>query len=90
MPNEKLNKQCALEFNNLLFELSEKGLPDNAIANGMLFALSIHILNANYCEKELMKKFLELYRDIKKELEIPGRSTKIQIMDQKPINDQWD
>ena len=48
MKNEKGNRACALELNSTIYELQSRGHSDNAIANGLLFALSIHIINSRF------------------------------------------
>ena len=54
MKNEKENRACALELNNVIYDLQSKGHSDNAIANGLLFALSIHIINARFSLNEII------------------------------------
>ena len=88
MKNESENKQCAITFNNVLYELLESGKSNNAIANGLLFTLCIHILNSNFKEKEIIEQLKKLLTNIKKEIDFNGDNDKFVIHD-KPISDDW-
>jgi hypothetical protein len=90
MKNEKENRACALEFNNLLYELQAKGHTDNAIANGVLFALSIHIINSRFSVNEIIQQLTKLYYEIRSELGKLEDDDQINIQQTKPINEQWD
>jgi hypothetical protein len=88
MKEEKENRACALEFNNLLFDLSENGHSDNAIANGIIFSLCVHILNSKFKINEICIQIKKLYYEIKSEL---GRiDIEDDITKKEPINPQWD
>ena len=90
MKNEKENRACALELNNLIYELQSKGHSDNAIANGILFALSIHIINSRFSVNEIIEQLTKLYHEIKTELGKIEDDDQINIQQTKPINEQWD
>ena len=90
MKNEKENRACALELNNLIYELQAKGHSDNAIANGVLFALSIHIINSRFSVNEIIEQLTKLYHEIKAELGKIEDDDQINIQQTKPINEQWD
>lgn len=90
MKNEKENRACALELNNLIYDLQSKGHSDNAIANGILFALSIHIINARFSVNEIIEQLTKLFHDIKTELGKLEDNDQVDIQQQEPINQQWD
>ena len=90
MKNEKENRACALELNNVIYELQSKGHSDNAIANGVLFALSVHIINSRFSVKEIIEQLTKLYHEIKTELGKLEDDDQINIQQTKPINEQWD
>ena len=88
MKEEAENRACALEFNNLLYDLQEKGHNDNAIANGIIFSLCVHILNSKFKVNEICIQMKKLYYEIKTEV---GRlDHEDEIIDKKPINSGWD
>lgn len=88
MIEESENRKCAHKINNLLYEMVEKGHSNNAICNGLIFALSIHILNSKFDIKEIIMQLKKLFFEIKTEL---GRleDTDDPAM-KEPINPQWD
>ena len=90
MKNEKENRACALELNNVIYELQSKGHSDNAIANGVLFALSIHIINSRFSVNEIIQQLTKLYYEIRSELGKLEDDDQINIQQTKPINEQWD
>ena len=90
MKNETENRACALELNNVIYELQSKGHSDNAIANGILFALSIHIINARFSVNEIIEQLTKLFHNIKSELGKIEDDNQIDIQQTKPINSQWD
>jgi len=90
MINEEENRECALEMNSLIFDLQEKGYTNNSIANGILFALSIHILNSGFSVNEIIEQLKKLFATIKYELGNIEDGEQIHISDTKPINPQWD
>lgn len=88
MIEESENRRAALEINNLLYDLTEKGHSNNAIANGLIFALCVHILNSKFELKEIILQLKKLFFEIKTEL---GRLEDSDIPTNKdPINPQWD
>ena len=90
MKNDKENRVCALEINNLLYELQAKGHTDNAITNGMLFALSILILNSGFSVNEIIEQLTKLFHNIKSELGKLDYDNEIHLQQSKPINENWD
>ena len=90
MKNETENRACALELNNLIYELQSQGHSDNAIANGILFALSIHIINARFSVNEIIEQLTKLFHNIKTELGKLDDDDQIDIEQTKPVNSQWD
>lgn len=90
MKNDKENRVCALEINNLLYELQAKGHTDNAITNGMLFALSILILNSGFSVNEIIEQLTKLFYNIKSELGRLDDEDYVNMQQTEPINDQWD
>lgn len=88
MKQEKENRACALEFNNLLYDLTEQGHSNNAIANGIIFSLCIHIINSKFRIDEIIMQMRKLYFEIKSEL---GKIEETdEITKREPINPQWD
>ncbi len=88
MKNEKENRECATHFNNLLYDLTEDGHSNNAIANGIIFSLCIHTLNSKFKIEEIVIQMKKLFFEIKSEL---GRIDEDDpIINKKPINPQWD
>lgn len=90
MKNETENRACALELNNVIYELQSKGHSDNAIANGILFALSIHIINSRFSVNEIIEQLTKLFHEIKAELGKLDDNDQVDIQQQEPINQQWD
>lgn len=90
MKNEKDNRACALEMNNLIFDLQEKGYTNNAIANGILFALCIHTINSRFSLNEIIEQLTKLFHTIKAEIGKIDDSESIMVSDTTPINPQWD
>ena len=90
MKNERENKACALEMNNLIYDLQEKGYTNNSIANGILFALCIHILNSRFSLNEIIEQLTKLFKTIKTEIGKIDDSETITVSDSTPINQQWD
>lgn len=90
MSSEKENKKCALELNNLIYELQEKGYTNNAIANGLLFALSVHILNSRFSLNEIIEQLTKLFRSIKTEVGKIEDLEEVKLSDTSPINPQFD
>jgi hypothetical protein len=90
MINEKENRDCALEMNSLIFDLQEKGYTNNSIANGVLFALSIHILNSGFSVNEIIEQLSKLFATIKYELGNLEDGEQVTLSSTKPINPQWD
>tara|TARA_R100000231_G_scaffold2823_1_gene5160 strand:+ start:1333 stop:1605 length:273 start_codon:yes stop_codon:yes gene_type:complete len=90
MKNETENRACALELNNVIYELQSQGHSDNAIANGILFALSIHIINARFSLNEIIEQLTKLFYNIKTELGKLDDDDQIDIEQTKPVNSQWD
>ena len=90
MKNEKDNKACALEMNNLIYELQEKGYTNNSIANGILFALCIHILNSRFSLNEIIEQLTKLFRSIKTEVGKIEDLEEVKLSDTSPINPQFD
>jgi hypothetical protein len=90
MKNETENRACALELNNVIYELQSKGHSDNAIANGILFALSIHIINSRFSVNEIIEQLTKLFYNIKAELGKLDDNDQVDIQQQEPINQQWD
>ena len=90
MKNEKGNRACALELNNAIYELQSRGHSDNAIANGLLFALSIHIINSRFSVNEIIEQLTKLFHNIKSELGKLDYDNEIHLQQSKPINEQWD
>jgi hypothetical protein len=90
MKNETENRACALELNNVIYELQSKGHSDNAIANGILFALSIHIINSRFSVNEIIEQLTKLFYNIKAELGKLEDNDQVDIQQQEPINQQWD
>ncbi len=90
MKNETENRACALELNNVIYELQSKGHSDNAIANGILFALSIHIINSRFSLNEIIEQLTKLFYNIRAELGKLEDNDQIDIQQTKPINSQWD
>lgn len=90
MKNEKDNRACALEMNNLIFDLQEKGYTNNAIANGILFALCIHTINSRFSLNEIIEQLTKLFHTIKAEIGKIDDSESITVSDSTPINPQWD
>lgn len=90
MKNEKDNKACALEMNNLIYDLQEKGYTNNSIANGILFALCIHILNSRFSLNEIIEQLTKLFHTIKTEIGKIDDSDSITVSDTTPINPQFD
>lgn len=85
------NRKCALRLNNLVFELMEEGLSNNAIANGIIFALCIHVLNSSFKISDIIIQLKKIYLDIKKALnEEDIDNSQFQIVNDKPINPDWD
>lgn len=87
MKEEKENRACAMQFNNLLYDLQENGHSNNAIANGIIFSLCIHILNSQFKVNEICIQMKKLYYEIKAEI---GRIDEDDEIFKKPINQQWD
>lgn len=90
MKNERENKACALEMNNLIYDLQEKGYTNNSIANGILFALCIHILNSRFSLNEIIEQLTKLFKTIKTEIGKIDDSETITVSDSTPINPHWD
>lgn len=90
MKNETENRACALQLNNVIYELQSKGHSDNAIANGILFALSIHIINSRFSVNEIIEQLTKLFYNIKAELGKLEDNDQVDIQQQEPINQQWD
>jgi len=90
MKNERENKACALEMNNLIYDLQEKGYTNNSIANGILFALCIHILNSRFSLNEIIEQLTKLFKTIKTEIGKIDDTESITVSDSTPINQQWD
>ena len=90
MKNETENRACALELNNVIYELQANGHSDNAIANGILFALSIHIINSRFSLNEIIEQLTKLFHNIKIELGKLEDDDQINLQQTKPINTQWD
>ena len=90
MKNETENRACALELNNVIYELQAKGHSDNAITNGILFALSIHIINSRFSLNEIIEQLTKLFHNIKIELGKLEDDDQINLQQTKPINTQWD
>ena len=90
MKNEKANRACALELNEMIYELQSKGHSDNAIANGVLFALSIHIINSKFSLNEIIEQLTKLFHNIKHEVGKIEDGEQIDLQQTKPINSQWD
>lgn len=90
MKNEKENRACALEINSLIYELQSNGHSDNAIANGILFALSIHIINSRFALNEIIEQLTKLFYDIKREIGKLEDHTALNIQNTEPINSNWD
>ena len=90
MKNEKENRACALQLNGLIYELQEKGHSDNAIANGILFALCIHIFNSRFSLLEIIEQLTKLHHTIKAEIGKIDESEPITLAESSPINPQWD
>ena len=90
MKNEKENRACALQINNLIYELQSKKYSDNAIANGILFALSIHLINSRFSLNEIIEQLTKLFHNIKAELGKLEDDDQINLEQTKPINSQWD
>tara|TARA_B100000214_G_C23841902_1_gene569192 strand:+ start:309 stop:578 length:270 start_codon:yes stop_codon:yes gene_type:complete len=88
--DEKENKRCALQLNALIYELQEKGHTDNAIANGILFALSIHIINSRFSVNEIIEQLIKLHKSIKEEIGKIDDTESIRLSDSTPINSMWD
>lgn len=90
MKNETENRACALQINNLVYELQSDGRSDNAIANGILFALCIHLINSRFSLNEIIEQLSNLHRDIKTEIGKLADDDEINLQHTKPINKQWD
>ena len=90
MKNETENRACALQLNNVIYELQSKGHSDNAIANGILFALCIHIINSRFSVNEIIEQLTKLFHEIKAELGKLDDNDQVDIQQQEPINQQWD
>ena len=90
MKNEKEYRACALQINNLIYELQSKKYSDNAIANGILFALSIHLINSRFSLNEIIEQLTKLFHNIKTELGKLEDNDQINLEQTKPINSQWD
>lgn len=90
MKNETENRACALQINNLVYELQSDGRSDNAIANGILFALCIHLINSRFSLNEIIEQLSNLHRDIKTEIGKLADDDGINLQHTKPINKQWD
>ncbi len=90
MKNEKENRACALQINNLIYELQSKKYSDNAIANGILFALSIHLINSRFSLNEIIEQLTKLFHNIKHEVGKIEDDEQIDLQQTKPINSQWD
>jgi hypothetical protein len=88
--DEKENKRCALHLNSLIYDLQEKGHTDNAIANGILFALCIHIINSRFSVNEIIEQLIKLHKNIKQELGKLEDDTKVDLQSTSPINPMWD
>lgn len=90
MKNETENRACALQINNLVYELQSDGRSDNAIANGILFALCIHLINSRFSLNEIIEQLSNLHKDIKTEIGKLADDDEINLQHTKPINSQWD
>lgn len=90
MKNETENRACALQINNLVYELQSDGRSDNAIANGILFALCIHLINSRFSLNEIIEQLSNLHKDIKTEIGKLADDDEINLQHTKPINKQWD
>jgi hypothetical protein len=90
MKNEKENRACALQINNLIYELQSNGHSDNAIANGILFALSIHIINSRFSVNEIIEQLTKLFHNIKTELGKLDDNDQVSFEHREPINPSWD
>lgn len=90
MKNETENRACALQINNLVYELQSDGRSDNAIANGILFALCIHLINSRFSLNEIIEQLSNLHKDIKTEIGKLADDDQINLQHTKPINKQWD
>ena len=67
-----------------------KSTERNAIANGILFALSIHIINSRFSLNEIIEQLTKLFHNIKSELGKLEDDDQINLQQTKPINSQWD
>ncbi len=88
--DEKENKRCALKLNALIYDLQEHGHTDNAIANGLLFALCIHIINSRFSVNELIEQLIKLHKSVRKELGKIEDDVQIDLQSSSPINPMWD
>ncbi len=86
------NRKCALQLNSLIFDLQREGITHNGLINGLLFALSIQMLNYGLSFKDVLRQFKKLYFSIKKEVEEDSEEDTEDLLfvsQQKPINDEW-
>ena len=87
---EKENQKCALALNSLIYELQENGHTDNALANGLIFSLSIHMINAKFNISEIVEQLKKLHKNIKSELGQIDDHDIVEFTSEKAINPQWD
>ena len=89
MTNNQQNRECAMMINSALYDLKEQGFTDNAVCNGLLFSLTIHILNAGFEIDEIKKQLDKLFKTVNKEI---GKldENEIVVSSDKPINSSWD
>ena len=90
MENEKENRACALRIYNLIYDLTDEGHTNNAVANGLLFALSLHVLNSSFSVNEIIEQLKRLFADIKGEIGKIDDGEQIELRNTQPINSQWD
>ena len=87
------NRKCALQLNSLIFDLQQEGITHNGLINGLLFALSIQMLNYGLTFKDVINQFKKIYFSIKKEVEEDSEESTEDLLfvsQQKPINNGWD
>ena len=90
MENEAENRKCALKIYNLIYDLSDDGHTNNAITNGMLFALSLHVINSSFSINEIIEQLKKLFGTIKGEIGKIEDGDQVELSDLKPVNSQWD
>jgi len=88
--DEKTNRKCALRINAVIYDLQEQDHSDNAIANGLLFALCIHIINSRFSVNEIIEQLIKLHKDIKREIGKLEDDVQIDLQSTSPVNPMWD